>query len=100
MNGERTKPVESRTEDRRNMPERVWIGQDTVGLLFYGPHRPERGEAVEYMRVLSRQEVDKLAGEGIDVQQYINSLLRTIEGQKRHISRLVTTLLPKDSDDE
>ncbi len=42
----------------------------------------------EYMRVLSRQEVDELAGEGVDTQQYINSLRRTIEGQRKHIASL------------
>jgi hypothetical protein len=48
------------------------------------------GQAVEFMRVLSRQEVDKLANdaEGVDAMQWINSLLRTIEGQRKHIARL------------
>ncbi len=42
----------------------------------------------EYMRVLSRQEVEKLANgaEGVDALQWINSLLRTIEGQRQHIA--------------
>jgi len=53
------------------------------------------------MRVLSRQEVEKLASsEGVDVMQMVNSQLRTIEGQRRHIARLTAALLPKDEDDE
>ena len=42
----------------------------------------------EYMRILSREEIDELAGEGVDTQQYINSLMRTIEGQRKHIASL------------
>jgi hypothetical protein len=47
-------------------------------------------EAVEYMRVLSRAEVEKMGGcdEGVDLQQVLNSLTRTIEGQRREIQRL------------
>lgn len=72
----------------KRMPDSVWIWRDNFGLLFYGDKRPERIECIEYMRVLSRQEVEKISGEGIDVQQYLNSLLRQIEGQKRHIATL------------
>lgn len=83
------------TEEQK-LPERCWIsfapmGMDIKGqrLLQVARSRPVmQPDAVEYMRVLSRQEVDKIAGEGVDVQQYINSLLRTIEGQRRHINRL------------
>ena len=90
---------EARTEDQR--VGRVWVwweGRDPrIGFTKPLP----RHQAVEYMRVLSREEVEKLAGgEGVDTQQYINSLLRTIEGQRRHIETLVKTMLPKDEDDE
>lgn len=80
---------------------RCWIWWDEEHRAQVSFTKPlPRHEAVEYMRVLSRQEVEKIAGEGIDVQQYINSLLRQIEGQRRHIDRLVSTMLPKDDDDE
>jgi hypothetical protein len=95
MNCEHPKPVESRTEDRRtygeraSMPEHVWVGRDAIGGLMVYPKLPEHRQAVEYMRVLSREEVEKLAnGEGVAVQQYINSLVRQIEGQRRHIAEL------------
>lgn len=74
--------------ERKPAPERVWVGCDAIGGLMVYPKRPEHGQAAEYMRVLSRQEVEKLAGDGVDVQQYLNSLLRTIEGQRRSIANL------------
>lgn len=74
--------------DRSRLIDRVWIWPDELGSLYASVTRPPKADAVEYMRVLSRREVDKLAGDGVDVQQYINSLLRTIEGQRRHIARL------------
>lgn len=88
-----------RTEDPAN--EYVWVWwegrEPRIGFTKPLP----RHSAVKYMRVLTREEIDKLAGgEGVDTQQYINSLLRTIEGQRRHIGRLVSAMLPKDSDDE
>jgi hypothetical protein len=68
--------------------DRVWIwkeGQETRAAE--GP-RP-RPEAIEYMRVMSRQEMEKLAGdEGVDVQQMLNSMQRTIDGQRANIARL------------
>ena len=76
------------TGTERTLPERVWVGQDAIGGLMIYPRLPDHRQAVEFMRVLSRQEVDKLVGDGVDVQQYINSLLRTIEGQRKHIARL------------
>ncbi len=76
------------TGTERTLPERVWVGQDTIGSLVIYWKMPDHRQAVEFMRVLSRQEVDKLVGDGVDVQQYINSLLRTIEGQRKHIARL------------
>lgn len=53
-----------------------------------------RHNAVKYMRVLTREEVEKLANdrEGVDTQQYLNSLLRTIEGQRTHIAKLESDL--------
>jgi hypothetical protein len=72
----------------RTVVDRVWIWPNERGGLCVSITKPPESHAVEYMRVLSRHEVEKLAGEGVDVQQYINSLLRTIEGQRRHIARL------------
>jgi hypothetical protein len=77
--------------DERSDADRCWIYRDGfhyAQVTFTKPDRRLYPNAVEYMRVLSRQEVDKIAGEGIDVQQYINSLLRTIEGQRRTIATL------------
>ena len=77
--------------DERSGADRCWIYRDGyhyAQVTFTKPDTRLYPTAVEYMRVLSRQEVDKIAGEGIDVQQYINSLVRTIEGQRRHIERL------------
>ena len=69
--------------------DRVWVGRDAIGGLMIYPTRPDHGQAVEYMRVLSRAEVEKLANdEGVDSMQLINSLHRTIEGQRKHIARL------------
>lgn len=90
---------EARTEEKRVSRVWVWWEGREPRMSFSKPL--PRHQAVEYMRVLSREEVEKLAGgEGVDTQQYINSLLRTIEGQRRHIETLVKTMLPKDEDDE
>lgn len=76
------------TGTERTLPERVWLWHDRgLQVSLEKPAMPH-GQAIEFMRVLSRQEVDKLATEGVDTQQYINSLLRTIEGQRKHIARL------------
>ena len=90
-----TNPSEEKAVDR------VWVWwegrEPRIGFTKPLP----RYNAVEYMRVLSRQEVEKLASsEGVDVMQMVNSQLRTIEGQRRHIARLTAALLPKDEDDE
>jgi hypothetical protein len=70
-------------------PDRVWVGRDAIGGLMIYPKMPDHRQAVEYMRVLSRAEVDKLASyEGVDTLQLINSLHRTIDGQRKHIARL------------
>lgn len=63
--------------------DRLWI---TAGNEVFR-ERPKTIVAVEYMRVLSRQEVEKICGDGIDVQQYLTSLLQTIERQRREIAR-------------
>lgn len=73
----------------KRLQDRVWVGRDAIGGLMIYPTRPEHRQAVEYMRVLSRAEVEKLASyEGVDTLQLINSLYRTIAGQRRHIARL------------
>lgn len=77
------------TGTERTLPERVWVGQDAIGGLMIYPKMPDHRQAVEYMRVLSRQEVEKLASdEGVDPMQLINSLHRTIDGQRKHIAQL------------
>ena len=91
MNEPRPQSEEKRSgRDERSGADRCWIWRDSFHypkVSFTRPD-PKVHPSVEYMRVLSRQEVDKIAGEGIDVQQYINSLLRTIEGQKRQIASM------------
>lgn len=74
---------------RHFLPDRVWVGPDAIGgLMLYRTH-PEHWQALEYMRVLSREEVEKLANdEGVNMQQLLNSYRRTIEGQRREIARL------------
>lgn len=81
------------TEDERTwrgVPERVWVARNTHGDLLIYPRMPEHRQAVEFMRVLSRQEIEKLASdvEGVDTQQLLNSQQRTIEGQRKHIGIL------------
>jgi hypothetical protein len=94
--------VEHRTEEKRLgfRVERLWVWKEGRVLCVREGSRPTViPVATEYMRVLSRQEVDKIAGEGVDVQQYINSLLRTIEGQRREIRGLNEALRRKASDE-
>jgi hypothetical protein len=67
---------------------RVWVWYDEHEFMHASFTKPIHA-AVEYMRVLSRAEVDKLASyEGVDTLQLINSLHRTIDGQRKHIARL------------
>jgi hypothetical protein len=79
---------EAPTEER--LSDRAWIWwegrEPRAGFVKPLP----RHNAVEYMRVLSREEVEKLLNskEGCDTQQLLNSLYRQIEGQRRHIARL------------
>lgn len=42
------------------------------------------------MRVLNRAEVERLgkSDEGVDVQQQLNSMQRTIDGQRKTINRM------------
>jgi hypothetical protein len=72
-------------------PDRVWVRlneRDSLVVSITKPPEP----AIEYMRVLSRAEVEKLASyEGVDLRQLLNSLHRTIDGQKKHIARLEAT---------
>lgn len=81
------------TTNTNKLPDRVWVGRDAIGGLMIYWKCPEPGQAVEFMRVLSRKEVEKLASdaEGVDTQQLINSLHRTIDGQRRHIATLEAT---------
>lgn len=87
-NGEHSKPVESRTEEKAISRVWVWWEGREPRLGFTKPL--PRHNAVEYMRVLSREEVEKLAAgeDGVDMTQLLNSHLRTIEGQRRHIAQL------------
>src|ERR1700753_2464034 len=84
-------PTEERAGRRFGLRvERVWVWQEGETICAQTGIRPN-SEAIEYMRVLGRSEVEKLAGDGIDVQQYINSLLRQVEGQRKHIVQLEAT---------
>jgi hypothetical protein len=77
--------------------ERVWITKrDEQMHVVTGPRPAD--DAVEYMRVMSRDEVEKLAfsQDGIDTQQLLNSQRRTIEGQRREIHRL-SALTPENA---
>lgn len=73
---------------RHLVPDRVWVGMDAIGGLVLYRDQPAHRAAIEYMRVLSRQEVDRLYNEGVDVMQLVNSLHRQIEGQRKHINLL------------
>lgn len=85
------------TDDPRLLPteqkhvDRVWLWWEGRELRAdFAKPRLLNGVAVEYMRVLSRKEVEKLASdEGVDVMQMVNSLHRTVEGQRKHIARLL-----------
>lgn len=80
-------------EKARIVEDRAWMWRDAEHVPHWSFTKPDAAvKSLEYMRVLSRQEVDKIAGEGVDVQQYINSLLRTIEGQRKHIANLEKTV--------
>jgi len=88
--------------DERSGADRCWIYRDGYHYAQVSFTKPDTNlypTAVEYMRVLSRQEVEKLANdfEGVNVQQYINSLRRTIEGQRRHIRELQSRI-PKEEE--
>lgn len=80
----------SEPQGNKSTDDRLWIWLEQSGLprvSFVKPQAPIKAD--EYMRVLPRQEVEKLAsGEGVDVQQLLNSYRRTIEGQRRHIASL------------
>jgi hypothetical protein len=67
--------------------DRIWVWNQGGETRAQAGPRP-CNEACEYMRVLSRREIEKLAGDGVDVQQFINSLLRTTDGQRQQISAL------------
>lgn len=91
------------SKDERFGADRCWIYRDG----FHHPHvtftKPDRHlypAAVEYMRVLSRQEVDELwnGEEGVDAMQLVNSLMRTVEGQRKHIASLEAKLDRIDKD--
>lgn len=103
MNGDQIQVEHKSTDERvekQRLPEECWIWRRPDHHLEVNFTRPpDVHEAVKYMRVMSRQEVDKIAGEGVDVQQYINSLLRTIEGQKRHIASMQRRVEECRSDD-
>lgn len=83
--------------DERSGAERCWIWRDSYHypkVSFSKPDRQLYPGAVEYMRVLSRAEVERLAegDDGCDTQQYMNSLHRRIENQLREINRMRTEI--------
>jgi hypothetical protein len=78
--------------DERDGADRCWIWRDSMHYprVSFSKPDPKIQPSVEYMRVLARAEVDRLAfgDEGVDAMQLINSLHRTIDGQRREINRL------------
>lgn len=89
-------PTEKRL-DERSGAARCWIWRDSyhyAQVSFSKPDPKLYPTAVEYMRVLSREEVEKLAFSeaGVEPMQLINSLHRTIDGQRREINRMRTEI--------
>jgi hypothetical protein len=82
--------------DERSGAERCWIWRDSYHYpqVAFSKPDPKVRPSVEYMRVLSRDEVEKLAysESGVDSMQLINSLHRTIDGQRREINRMRTEI--------
>lgn len=82
--------------DERSGADRCWIWRNVFHetCVSFSRPDPKAHPSVEYMRVLSRQEVDRLynGAEGVDVMQLVNSLHRQIEGQRRHIANLTRKL--------
>lgn len=78
--------------DERNGADRCWIWRDGYHYpqVSFSRPDPKVRPSVEYMRVLSRDEIDRLwqSQEGVDAMQLVNSLMRTVEGQRKHIRRL------------
>jgi len=87
-----TSELEHIPTDERNGADRCWIWRDSYHYpkVSFSKPDPKVHPSVEYMRVLQRHEVEKLANDagGVDTQQLINSLQRTIEGQRKHIAEL------------
>jgi hypothetical protein len=82
-------------KDERTGADRCWIWRDHMHYPQVAFTKPDRvHKAVEYMRVYSREEVERLADTeaGVDTQQLINSLYRTVDGQRREINRLKAKL--------
>lgn len=74
---------------RAGMPDRVWVGRDAIGGLLVYPKSPDHGQAAEYMRLLTRQQLTKLAEtEGVELDAYATTLYRICESQQRHIAHL------------
>ncbi len=79
--------------DERSGADQCWIYRDSYHypqVTFTRPDPRIYPGAVEYMRVLTKGEVEKLLNseEGCDTRQYIKSLERQVEGQRKHIARL------------
>lgn len=98
MNGDSPKRESPLAEDRRiprderSGAERCWIWRDGYHYpqVSFSRPDPKARPSVEYMRVLSRDEVERLwqSQEGVDGMQLVNSLMRTLEGQRKHIRQL------------
>lgn len=89
--------------DERSGADRCWIYRDGYHYAQVAFSRPDPKlypTAIEYMRVLSRAEVDKLwqSQEDVDGLQLVNSLMRTVEGQRKHIARLQQELKEAESE--
>lgn len=92
-----THPTTEKRLDERSGAQRCWIWRDShhyAQVSFSKPDPKLYPTAVEYMRVLSREEVEKLAFSeaGAEPMQLINSLHRTIDGQRREINRMRTEI--------
>jgi hypothetical protein len=88
-------------KDERSGADRCWIWRDGhhyAQVSFTRPD-PKLHASVEYMRVLSRPEVERAASgeDGVDSMQLINSLHRRVENQLREINRLKAQLAALDT---
>lgn len=89
--------------DERSGADRCWIYRDGyhyAQVTFDKPDVRLYPTAVEYMRVMSWKEIEKLAArEGIEADRYVSVLHARSEIQRREIARLNEALRKKVSDE-